>query len=252
LFGNLTMCQTWLRIPDIEVSYWTLGVELKFYAIALAFFLLRRRMKIETFGGLWMMAIVLFRVADAALGLPQVLATPLIVDYGHLFIAGIMMFQLKFHGPSRGRTLLINAALPLQFVAAGFESMIVVTIFVMAFRLIVADKLAFLAVRPLVYLGGVSYSLYLTHGIMGHAIIIGLSQYTTSPILLMGVPIIVALAVAHVFTTRWEAPSLRNLRSWYKRHREMFHRRGISMSRRGIAARQAPRDHAPLAGGVDR
>ena len=36
--ANLTMLQTWLRVPDLEVAYWTLGVELKFYVIMLAVF----------------------------------------------------------------------------------------------------------------------------------------------------------------------------------------------------------------------
>ena len=224
-FGNLTMCQTWLRIPDIEVSYWTLGVELKFYAIALVYFLVQRRIGIEAFAGLWVLAIVSFRLLDAAIGLPHVLATPLIVDYGHLFIAGIMMYQLKFTGWSWSRHALIAVAVPLQFLSEGLESTFIVSTFLATFYLFVAGKLSFIAVRPLVYLGGISYSLYLIHGIMGHAIIINLSEYTSSAAVLMLVPIVASLAIAHVITNRWEVPTLKFLRSWYKRYREVLHGR---------------------------
>lgn len=228
-FGNLTMCQTWLRIPDIEVSYWTLGVELKFYAIALVYFLVQRRIGIEAFAGVWILSIAAFRALDAAIGLPHILATPLIVDYGHLFIAGIMMYQLKFTGTSWSRHTLIAVAIPLQFLSDGVESTFIVSAFLVTFYLFVAGKLAFVAVRPLVYLGSISYSLYLIHGIMGHAIIINLSEYTSSATVLMLVPIVISMALAHVITSRWEVPTLVYLRSWYKRHREFLHSRWMAI-----------------------
>ena len=217
LLGNLTMCQTWLRIPDIDVSYWTLGVELKFYALMLMFFLFGRRLGIEKLSCLWLLGILAFRSADSAVGMPQFLATPIILDYAHLFIAGIMFFQLRYAGHTVLRNALIAAALPMQFLAAGIESTLIVAGFLAVFYLFVAGRLKPLASRPLVYLGNISYPLYLTHGASGYALIYWLYSYTISPWLLLTVPIVVAVGVAHVFTFYFERPALQLLRSWYKR-----------------------------------
>ena len=52
---NLTMLQTWLGVDDIEVSYWTLGVELKFgLADAGAASTPQNRGAVEAFCGLWL------------------------------------------------------------------------------------------------------------------------------------------------------------------------------------------------------
>lgn len=217
--GNLTMCQTWLGIADIEVSYWTLGVELKFYALMLCFFLFGRRIGIEKVALLWLLAIAAFRVADAAVGLPHFAGTPLILDYAHLFVAGIMFYQLRHVGPTVFRHTLIAAALPMQFLAAGMESTLVVAGFTVVFHLFNAGRLKRLASRPLVYLGGISYSLYLTHGLLGHAVIYWLYSWTASPWLLLTIPIAVAVCVGHVFTYYLERPALELLRSKSKRHR---------------------------------
>lgn len=218
LLGNLTMCQTWLRIPDIEVSYWTLGVELKFYGLMLMFFLFGRRLGIEKLSCVWLLSIVVFRFADLVIGIPHVVATPIILDYAHLFIVGIMFFQLKFTGHSALRHALIAAALPMQFLAAGMESTLIVAGCIVVFYLFVAGKLKPLATRPLVYLGNISYPLYLVHGVLGYAVIYWLHSYSASPWLLLTLPILVAVCVAHVFTFYFERPALQLLRTWYKRH----------------------------------
>jgi len=217
LLGNLTMCQTWLRIPDIEVSYWTLGVELKFYGLMLIFFLFGRRLGIEKLSCVWLLSILIFRTADLVIGIPRVFATPIILDYAHLFIVGIMFFQLRYAGHTALRHVLIAAALPMQFLAAGIESTLVVAGCVAVFYLFVAGKLKPLASRPLVYLGNISYPLYLVHGVLGYGVIYWLHSYSASPWLLLTVPIAVAVVVAHVFTVYFERPALQILRTWYKR-----------------------------------
>jgi peptidoglycan/LPS O-acetylase OafA/YrhL len=217
LLGNLTMCQTWLRIPDIEVSYWTLGIEIKFYALMLGYLLVGKRFGIERLCCVWLLLIVAFRLGDRLVGLPHVLSTPLILDLAHLFVAGIMFYQLKQVGHSAIRHGLIAAAVPMQFLAGGTESALVIAGLMGVFYLVISGRLKSIAAGPLVFLGDISYPLYLIHGVTGYAIIYGLATLTGSPWILIPVPIFVSCVIAYLFSIYVERPSLHMLRSWRKR-----------------------------------
>lgn len=219
LLGNLTMCQTWLKIPDIEVSYWTLGVELKFYLLMFGLLLFRKLEWIEPFIVVWLAIVSLFRCADAAFGLPHALATPLILGYAHLFAAGIMFYRIRTRGHSWLRHTVIFAAVPMQFWAEGLESMLVVSGCVATIYLFNANKLRWIVNRPLTFLGTISYPLYLAHGAVGVATIQYLNQYELPVVVLLLIPTAVAISLGAALTFHFEKPMLRILRTWYGRSR---------------------------------
>lgn len=215
VLGNLTMLQTWLRIPNIEDSYWTLGVELKFYLLMFVLLVAKRLERVEPLACIWLAAVVAFRVADAYLRLPDVLATPLILDYAHLFVAGIMFYRLRSVGSSRLRHGVIVLAIPLQFLAAGTESAAVVTLLVGLFYLFHGGWLSWIVNRPLKTLGVISYALYLVHGTLGITIIHWLDGYSAPVIVLLLAPTVVSVAIAWTLTRYFEQPCLGLLRSCY-------------------------------------
>lgn len=238
LLGNLTMLQTWLKIEDIEVSYWTLGVELKFYALAAAFICLRNFMTgvssrdeeereasagnvriwlrehitIERLCAFWLAMVVLFRVADYVRPLPHVISLLLILNYAHFFVAGIMYYLLKKYGFSLLRSGLIIAALPLAYLAEGAETTLITAACLGVFYAFVSGSLQWICYQPLVFMGSISYAQYLIHGSVGKAIMIsfaGVGLWSS-----MAMAIAISTLLAWILTIHFERPMLVLLRSF--------------------------------------
>jgi peptidoglycan/LPS O-acetylase OafA/YrhL len=214
---NLTMLQTWLRVPDLQVAYWTLGVELKFYFLMFLIYLTGRIRSIEPFILVWLALIAAYRLA-AWYGAPSLLLakTLLIADYGHLFAAGVIFYQIKMVGHHWVRHALVAACLALQIAAGSWESVAMVASFFALFCLFVSNRLGWIAVRPMVWLGTISYSLYLIHGCIGGACITRLPGLWRWPALTMAVPLLLSLAAAAMITHGIEQPALRLIRNRYK------------------------------------
>ncbi len=213
---NLTMLQTWLKVPDIEVAYWTLGVELKFYGLMFIVLWLRKSGWIEWLSGGWLVAVIAYRCVDSLFGLPNALSTPLILDYAQLFVAGIMFYRLRCEGESYARHALISASIPLAFIAEGTEVACFTLGFVGVFYLFLYQQLVWLNFAPLRWLGSMSYALYLVHGALGYAMINALhAQHMPTPLLLT-LPTIVCLALSAVLTNQFEQPLLKRMRQWYR------------------------------------
>ena len=216
VLGNLSMCQQWIGIRHIEFSYWTLGVELKFYALMFGLLLIGKQKSIEWFSFAWLLAVVGFRLVDAFVGLPGVLALPLNIDFAGLFVAGIMLYRVRQHGHAWWRHAMILTAIPLQFWAQGSEAAFFVGSFVAVFYLFNAGLLSWIVNRPLKFLGDISYPLYLVHGAIGIVIIQFLSPLGAPVWLMLLLPIVLSVLVAYAFHTGVEKPSLSYLRSWYR------------------------------------
>ena len=214
---NLSMLQSWIHVPDLQVSYWTLGVELRFYFIMFLIYLTGRIRSIEPFVLVWLGLIVVYRLA-AALGRSSLspVKVAFIANFAHLFAAGILFYQLKMVGHHWSRHALLAVCLALQVAAGSWESVAMVTSFFVLFYLFVFNRLGWIAVRPMVYLGAISYSLYLIHGCIGEACIPRLPGLWGWPALTMAVPLLLSLAAAALITHGVEQPALRLIRSRYK------------------------------------
>jgi peptidoglycan/LPS O-acetylase OafA/YrhL len=133
-----------------------------------------------------------------------------------LFAAGVIFYQIKMVGHHWMRHALVAACLALQIAAGSWESVVMVASFFGLFYLFVYDRLGWIAVRPMVYLGTISYSLYLIHGCIGEACIPRLPGLWRWPALTMAVPLLLSLAAAALITHGVEQPALRLIRSRYK------------------------------------
>jgi peptidoglycan/LPS O-acetylase OafA/YrhL len=215
--ANLSMLQTWLRVPDIDVVYWTLGVELKFYCLMFLVYLSGRIRSVESFVLLWLGLLAAYRLA-AGFGVPSLslAKTVLIADYGHLFAAGLIFYQIKMVGQHWTRHALLAACLVLQIAGGSWESLAMVASFFGLFYLFVFHRLGWIAVRPMVYLGTISYSLYLIHHYIGEACIPRLPGLWRWPALAMAVPLLLSLVAAALITHGVEQPALRLIRNRYK------------------------------------
>lgn len=213
---NLTMIQSAFDVESVDGVYWSLYVELWFYLFV---FLLR-------FFNLWRFLpkiIVCWTILAVAYGfldqrvnpVPTIFANLFILKYAHFFIAGMVFYQIATQGGVRKFDLVI---LTLCLIAAFLRyppgiALSVVGAFVV-FGLVVTERAEFLSARPLLFLGTISYSLYLVHQNIGYVVIEYLDLgFWLEIAIATGVAIVLASGITYVV----ERPAQKYLRRLFKR-----------------------------------
>ncbi len=216
ILANLTMAPGLFGQNVIDLPYWTLAYELVFYilmAVALKFRALR---SIETWGLLWV-AVGWLYVATVDVKLHHRTAIVLLAYYGDFFLIGMCLYRIVA-GAARPITYIALAcALGATAVGGGEQAFYtpgyIYLPLAAAFALIVwwatSARASWLAWRPLVFLGRISYPLYLVHVVLGFEIIrLGVEHGWTT---LQGVlaAVIVSLAAATLLHYLIEQPGQR-------------------------------------------
>jgi peptidoglycan/LPS O-acetylase OafA/YrhL len=220
---NLTMLQEWFGAKQVAGVYWTLTLELSFYCLIFGVFILRKLKYIEALGALWLFLMVLnyqylWRVHLHA---PQILVVSKLLLFGHLFFAGILFYKLKVQGNTWYRHVFIGLCLVIHFMLRNEmrdtpDSFICTAIFFFIFYLFSFNLLEWIVQKPLVYLGTVSYSLYLIHENIGYLIINRLYAMHANPWVCFFVPMVCALLIATIITYGVEKPAMKYIRREYK------------------------------------
>lgn len=217
---NLSMLQSWLMTPPVDGVYWTLTVELTFYILMFIAYLSRQLPNIERWGLLWL-ALVAFNhyiLPLFGLNIPWFVEVTRLFDYGHLFFAGILFYSLKTKGGSRLRYTALALCLAMDFIIHNEPwEMAIISVFFILFYLFAVDRLAWIARKPLVFLGTISYSLYLVHQNIGYIMINKLHEMGAGPVMRLIVPSAVVFVLAVCLTFMVERPALNWIRAKYKR-----------------------------------
>ena len=177
--ANLTMVQRWLLVENIDPVYWTLAVEMQFYALILLLLVATRaRLNTRLLLGVALTWIVL-SVVVAMIASPHsqgiaanAVATPwkillnlTLAEYGPLFMAGCLAYLARlgegrwgWSGVAAASAVIVAALLhspKAALIVAGISAV---------FLLVVArPRTRILLWRPIQWLGLVSYSLYVFH-----------------------------------------------------------------------------------------
>jgi peptidoglycan/LPS O-acetylase OafA/YrhL len=227
--ANLTMFQELLGFANLDNVYWSLTVEVAFYATIALVFATGLWPRIQLVAALWLAGACLWWLLKEQIGLPLPALPQQLLVLAHLpfFVAGIAFHRIRARGVSWARLGLLLAALAaVGWMAAlplsAGEAMdplkrigIAGALFVL-FGLAVTGHLRF-AVSPVtLWLGGISYSLYLSHRNLGYSAMFRLHE--------AGVPVWVnfiavlagALILATFLTYVIERPAQRALRRWYR------------------------------------
>lgn len=205
LLANLTMCQSWLGQADIDGAYWLTAVLLKFnvlIAAAIAFQLNGKRGEWFAFG--YLTVIVALKLASAfEINLPGSIGRSLNIQHAHLFIAGMMLWQMQKHDNTTLRTAAFAACVGIESLGTTmpYGSFVIILLMIVA---LVRHDLGIFSVRPLVAVGQCSSIVYMLHGVLSYVVM----QYA----LIAGSSVTVAILASYlvVLTTshylaRWIA-----------------------------------------------
>jgi len=221
---NFSMLQEFVRVESVDGVYWTLEVELLFYGLALALFCLGLLKRVYLPVSIWL-ALSAFWWANAAWDTPLAASRYaalaghyLILEYAPFFVIGMMFYRAyRSQGSALWNYVLIAASLALILV---FQPLVVGAL--IASACVVFWKLSrggLLALRfpPLVFIGTISYPLYLLHQKIGYEVMLGMIARGWGPASSMLAAALVCLALAAALTFSVERPAMRAIRRCYRR-----------------------------------
>jgi peptidoglycan/LPS O-acetylase OafA/YrhL len=214
---NLTMLQEFVGVPHVDGVYWSLEVELVFYAWMLIVFVAGWMRHTRRLLGLWLVLSIATMLASMLLrrSVPVFASRFLLVEYSAFFAIGaaaFLDFQDRRVAPATWG--LFALAMGTAWLGAGLQGLIVAASMVLLFSLLVRRKAGFMNTRVLVFLGTVSYPLYLLHQNIGYVIIHGVRAHGIGYGWAILIAFGVSLAAATVLTFGVERPAQRRFRAW--------------------------------------
>lgn len=207
LLVNLSMLQAFFYIPSVDGVYWSLAFELSFYFVMLMIFLSRQLHAMEYLIIVWLSAMLAnFLLPYTGFEIPWRLQLLGVLKYTNAFMAGIVFYQIYHHGFSVLRVATLIACLVLELICVSITSFIFFTAFFALFLLAIRGQLTLLKHPALLYMGAISYTLYLTHQMLGFKVIHLLEAQGMAPDLAILIAVICSILLASVLTRYVERP----------------------------------------------
>ena len=228
--ANMTMFQYYLNSPNLDQSYWTLIVEMLFYIVILSLYELKTLKRIEGIGLSIVIGIFLLDTFTQH-SLPRLYSIlfdgfPLLRHFP-LFFSGILFYKIYTDGMHKWRRYLMLAFClfvetrlyhiegSTRYYITQREYLYVLMVYYGLFVSFVNGWLGFLVNKATLFLGNISYTLYVLHGYIATRIVIpGLTRvlhinfYITAVITLAGF-----LFIAGFITNHLEIPMRKRIKS---------------------------------------
>lgn len=185
---NLTMFQSFVNIRHIDGSYWTLVIELHFYALVVLVLWARQVHNIDRILAIWLAAGV---AADFIPNL-NVVSELYVGSWCHYFVAGALAYRIRIAGINLFRLIIFIAAflqaarhahwfmaLKERLTNVTYEPWVVQLIVALmfgVFLLLALGRLNFQN-RLLEKMGALTYPLYLIHGAIGSTLLVFLVRH---------------------------------------------------------------------------
>jgi len=225
---NLTLLPGYLGQDVIDIVYWSLHVEIKFYFL-IAFLIVCQQVKnIERWLWIWILITgALFYFPEGNI-LFKILKTVSIFPYSPYFIAGMMFYLIRHHGFNTSRIIAIIICSYLAMLQVDHQTriylhnasdleiittQIIVFSFFLVFLLLSAGWLQVKKNVFIFYLGALTYPMYLLHNLIGKIaydrLIVYVNKYIVLGlifIIMIGLSLIIVLVVE-----KWLGRSLKIL-----------------------------------------
>lgn len=208
MLGNLTMFQGFLGIPHVDGAYWTLAVQIIVYIIIGAlFFIVKKDVgKLLNVLFVWLLIGIMVSVLNNYCGFTKL---TFITDskYIHLFIQGIILYCI---GEKQGKPNLLYLFMgiclcydlfwfPISYLV--FNTLIIVLMLIVVVKNIELEKKGFF-----VFIGTISFPLYLLHQNIGYIVIRSLEQVGLTNEIWIIIPMTISVFLAYVVYSFMEKP----------------------------------------------
>lgn len=211
---NVTMFPALLGAKEVDGSYWTLQIELFFYVQMLFWFMVGGLRHIRWVIAGWLVLAAAYALAyKSGRPLSYTAGELLDVNYIPYFAAGIIMYL------SRGRDsrssvdwLLLGAAVGVTGLKWGWKDAVVLSVCIAIFAILNRGYLRRIAVKPLIFLGTISYSLYLIHQQIGYIVIHWLEQAGVPALMDIALTAISMTVLAWLINVLIEQPAMRGMK----------------------------------------
>lgn len=215
---NFTMLQGFAFIPEVDGAYWTLTVEIAFYVCMIALWRFAGLRRLEPMLALWLAVRWLYWMWP---DMPERIIMVMVLRYLPFFVIGMLSYRV-WAGRRTWRQQAPYAAMALASVATmeTWDVTIVAIVLLASFAALIRGHLRFLAIRPLIWLGGISYSFYLIHQHVGFIVMLEVAKAGYSPWIGFAAAFLVALVLGTIINRVVERPAGEAILAWWKRRRQ--------------------------------
>lgn len=218
ILANFTMLQGFAFMPEVDGAYWTLTVEIGFYVCMIALWRFAGLKRFEPVLAAWLAVRWLY---FAWPDMPERIIMLLVLRYLPFFVIGMLSYRV-WAGRRSWWQQAPYMLLALASVATieTWDVTIVACVLIAVFAALIAGRLHFLSLRPLVWLGGISYSFYLIHQHVGFIVMLEVAKAGYSPWIGFFAAFAVALLLGTAINRVVERPAGEAILGWWKRRRE--------------------------------
>jgi peptidoglycan/LPS O-acetylase OafA/YrhL len=208
ILGNVSMLHDFIGVRPVDDVYWSLTFELGFYGLAALMLAAGQTKRAELLAFCWVVAAfpLLHLLPKWGLALPWRVQAITALPYAGLFSAGLVFYHVWADRLTVWRVALLALCFVQATLFAGNLVLVLTAIFFAVFALCVAGYGGFLRQSVLLWLGGISYSLYLIHGIPGIRVQIAMAHLGLPAWLNLAVAVAVALLLAWAISVWVERP----------------------------------------------
>ena len=181
--ANMTMFQYYLKVPNLDSPYWTMIIEMLFYLFILLLFQLKLLKRITEIGCAINIIIILNYLLVVNKSVTNFTIYFPLLNHFALFFAGITFYKITHHLQSKlyGYCVILFciATQIIIFKSTGSDPahiilvqyLFALIIYTILFTLFINEKLKFIVSRPTIFLGNISFALYLIHSFIFRGLI---------------------------------------------------------------------------------